>query len=231
MLAVLGACTPHWLVEAAATARPGCLFFTRPAERVVALTIDDGPHEQSTPALLAVLAEHDARATFFLISNRVEGNEEVVERLVSEGHEIGNHFTEDERSIDLAEPEFEQSLLEADSVLSAFGRIRWARPGSGWYDSRMVETMQRHGYACALGSLYPFDAQLRWSSHSARTILGGVRPGAVIVLHEGEGRGERSVAALERVLPELRRRGYRVVTLSELVVRTRSAESAAAGES
>jgi peptidoglycan-N-acetylglucosamine deacetylase len=210
------ACTPHWLVEAAASARPGCLYFAPRQERVVALTLDDGPHDGTTTALLDVLARHRARATFFLISGHVPGNEPLVARIVREGHEIGNHFTEDQRSIDLTPAEFEESLLEADSVLSAFAPLRWARPGSGWYDARMVQTLEQHGYRCALGSVYPFDAQLRSSGHSTRTVLAGVRPGAVIILHDGAGRGSRSVAALERILPELARRGYRVVTLSEL---------------
>lgn len=218
LLPAAASCTPRWLVEAVSQARPGCLFSAESGpERLVALTLDDGPDEHTTPALLDLLAGHDARATFFLISSRVEGNEDVVERIVDDGHEIGNHFTEDEAGIDLTPTAFERDLLEADSVLSEFGPLRWARPGSGWYDATMVRTMERHGYRCALGSVYPFDAQLPSSRLAAWSVLATAGPGSVIILHDGGGRGRRSLTALERILPELSRRGYRVVTLSELM--------------
>jgi peptidoglycan-N-acetylglucosamine deacetylase len=217
LAATLASCTPAWLVQVASSAHPGCTFAVQTEEKAVALTLDDGPDPNTTAALLDLLAEHDARATFFLISSRVPGNEDLVARIVEEGHEIGNHFTRDEPSIALPPNEFERDLLQADSVLGDFGPVRWARPGAGWYSERMVSTIEENGYRCALGSVYPFDAQIASSAHSARTLLRGSRPGAVIILHDADDRGLRSIAALERVLPELRDRGYRVVTLSELV--------------
>jgi peptidoglycan/xylan/chitin deacetylase (PgdA/CDA1 family) len=80
----------------------------------------------------------------------------------------------------------------------------------------MIGAIERAGYRCALGSIYPFDAQLPSSRLASAFILANARPGAVIVLHDGGARGRRTVATLERVLPELRRRGLRVVSLSEL---------------
>jgi peptidoglycan/xylan/chitin deacetylase (PgdA/CDA1 family) len=81
----------------------------------------------------------------------------------------------------------------------------------------MVATMGRQGYRCALGSVYPYDATIGSARFSSWHILRNVRPGAIIVLHDGGLRGRRTAQVLRQVLPELRRRGYRVVTLSELV--------------
>jgi peptidoglycan/xylan/chitin deacetylase (PgdA/CDA1 family) len=81
----------------------------------------------------------------------------------------------------------------------------------------MLDVMRRHGYNCALGSVYPFDAAIPSSGIAARFVLRHARPGAVVILHDGGPRGERTARTLRTVLPELRRRGYRVVSLSELV--------------
>lgn len=206
---------PRWLVSSIARAAPGCLYMVRTNERAVALTIDDGPSTH-TAELLRVLREHGVRATFFLISSNVAGREGVVNAIVSEGHELGNHMTRDEPSIRLTAEEFGRSMREAGEVVGRFGPVRWLRPGGGWYTATMIGAIERAGYRCALGSIYPFDAQIPSSRLASAFILANARPGAVIVLHDGGARGRRTVATLERVLPELRRRGLRVVSLSEL---------------
>jgi peptidoglycan/xylan/chitin deacetylase (PgdA/CDA1 family) len=81
----------------------------------------------------------------------------------------------------------------------------------------MIAVMRRHGYRCVLGSVYPFDAALPWASFAAHFVRQHARPGAVVVLHDGGARGKRTARVLRDVLPELRRQGYRVVSLTELV--------------
>jgi peptidoglycan/xylan/chitin deacetylase (PgdA/CDA1 family) len=183
----------------------------------VGLTIDDGPDPASTPLILDQLRRHDARATFFLVTGRLHGQEPLMRRLTAEGHELGNHFTRDRPSILLSPRAFEADLLRAHRELVPWGRPLWARPGSGWYSQAMIGVMQRHGYRCALGSVYPFDATIPSVVWTTRHVLRNVRPGAIVVLHDGGNRGLRTARVLAEVLPELRRRGYRVVSLSELV--------------
>jgi peptidoglycan/xylan/chitin deacetylase (PgdA/CDA1 family) len=163
-----------------------------------------------------VLKANDAHATFFFVSSHVPGNEALLTRLVAQGHEIGNHLTRVEPSIRLSPEAFDAAVREAGSVLGRFGPVRWLRPGSTWYNARMIGTIQRAGYRCALGSVYPYDPQLRSAPIASAYILANVQPGAVVVLHERDARGPRTVATLKRVLPVLRSRGYRIVTLSEL---------------
>lgn len=208
---------PAGIVEWLAARFPGCLYQVPLPAPLVALTLDDGPDSATTPLILAELRRHEARATFFLIAERVAGREGLVRQVVAEGHELGNHFTRDRPSIRLDAAEFARDLEQAHRVLAPFGTVRWARPGSGWYSSSMVATMAEQGYRCALGSVYPFDAAIPSSAFSSWHILRNVRPGAIIVLHDGGGRGRRTARVLGAVLPELRRRGFRVVPLSELV--------------
>jgi peptidoglycan-N-acetylglucosamine deacetylase len=209
---------PVWLVDRLAATFPGCLYRVGTNERLVALTLDDGPDERTTPLILAELRRHRARATFFLIGERIPGREALVRRLVEEGHELGNHFMHDRPAIRLGREELARDLDHSHALLQPFAPVRWARPGSGWYSRETVAAMSRKGYVCALGSVYPYDATIPWSAFAGRYILRNVRPGAVIVLHDGGGRGQRTARTLGTVLPELRRRGYRVVALSELAL-------------
>jgi len=217
LLMVAGLWTaPRWLVPRIAARSPGCLYSVPTAQRAVALTLDDGPDAEHTREILDVLSAYDARATFFLISDRVARNEPLVTAIVAGGHELGNHLTRDEPSIRLAPEAFETAARDAGAVIARFAPVRWLRPGSAWYDADMLATIERLGYRCALGSVYPYDPHIRSAGVASAYILANVRPGAVIVLHEGGARGPRTVETLRRVLPVLRERGYRVVTLSEL---------------
>jgi peptidoglycan-N-acetylglucosamine deacetylase len=213
---------PQWLVPRVASASPGCLYAWPTTERVVAFTFDDGPDAAHTDNILEVLRANEARATFFLVSSHVPGNEALVRQLVAQGHEIGNHLTRVEPSHRLSAAAFDSAVREAGSVLGRFGTVRWLRPGSGWYNTTMVRTIHRAGYRCALGSVYPYDSQLRSATIASAYILANVRPGAIVVLHERDARGPRTVRTLARVLPTLRARGYRFVTLSELAVTARA---------
>jgi len=200
-----------------ASRSPEVVFRVETDERVVALTIDDGPDPATTPGILGVLERHGARATFFLIGSRAERHPELVRAIVARGHEIGNHMWRDVPSLALDSATFERRLLGTHRVLSRFAEPRWLRPGSGRFGARMVRRAEAHGYRIALGTVYPFDTTVRWPGLVARFVVGWTRPGSVIILHDGAGRGARTAEALRHALPELRRRGYRVTTLSALV--------------
>jgi peptidoglycan/xylan/chitin deacetylase (PgdA/CDA1 family) len=194
---------------------------------LVALTLDDGPDPFGTPALLDVLARHGATATFFLLGERVVGHEAWVDQIIRAGHELGNHGMRDEPALDLPPRVFVSDLLEAHHLLTAFQlELRWYRPGSAWYDDAMVAAVERHGYTLALGSIYPFDAQLRGTSFASWWLRTDAEPGDVIVLHDGPERGLRAAQILDIVLPDLAARGLRGVTLSELVAAEQPAATA-----
>lgn len=206
---------PRFAIRWIAKLAPDVLFFVDTEQPVVALSLDDGPHATTTPQLLDVLAEHRAHATFFLLGERIRGNEEIVRRLVKEGHELGNHQMTEQRSFLLSPPEFESQLLQSHELLSPFGATRWFRPGSGWFNQRMLDQLHRHGYSCVLGTTYPEDL-IPSSWYLSRHILFTTRPGSIIILHDGPSRGSQTIDILRYVLPELQRRGYRIVTISEL---------------
>lgn len=207
---------PRWLIEMLARRSPQVVYFVETDRPTVALTIDDAPHATTTSRILDVLKRHDAHATFFVIASRVAGNEALLRRMVDEGHELGNHLMWDEPSISLPPGEFERQLLVSHDILSAYGVVRWFRPGSGWFDDAMLETLRRHGYSCALGSVYPLDTAIPSSWFAARYIQSNVESGSIIILHDGGSRGLRTAATLEAILPQLEASGFEAVTLSTL---------------
>jgi peptidoglycan/xylan/chitin deacetylase (PgdA/CDA1 family) len=209
-------CAPRWAVRLYSDEYGEPLFYIETDRLVVALTIDDGPDPMTTPAILDVLARYRARATFFLISGNIPGNGALVRRLLAEGHEIGNHMTRDEPSIDLPPDRFNQ-LTKAHQALSAYGPVRWFRPGGGRSTAAMRSAARQLGYRTALGEVYPFDPHIPSVTWIRLHIAAVVRPGSIIVLHDRDARGWRTAEALGHLLPALAARGYRVVTLSALV--------------
>lgn len=192
------------------------LFHVETTEKVVALTIDDGPHAQLTPEILDALAVYGVPATFFIIGGRVPGNEALLERIVQEGHELGNHLMSDERSISLNAAEFEQQLAETHALISAYGPVRWFRPGSGFYNERMLAQVRPFQYRTVVGSIYPYDAHVHSVEFASSYILGNVQPGSIVILHDGGMEREATPDILQRIIPALQKRGYRFTTLSEL---------------
>ncbi len=209
---------PRSLLSIAANST-GVVFFASPSTKAVALTIDDGPYPETTNKILQILAQYQVPATFFLISSRVAGNEEVVTEMVNQGHEIGNHFTQDELSIKLSPEEFTADLLTAEQVLINYtSQLHWLRPGGGWYNRTMVEIAHNYNYRVVLGSVFPYDTHIKFSWFAPWHILTHTQPGDIIILHDGKkDRGERTVATLEQILPQLQEQGYGFLTLSQLM--------------
>ena len=203
----------RWIAER----DPRVLYYVQTSERLVALTIDDGPHPTVTPMILRVLSKYHAHATFFLIGERVQKNEGIVHQILSEGHEIGNHMMTDATSIRLPAAAFEDQLLRADRLLSRFAAARWFRPGSARYNERMLRQVKRQNYRCVIGSVFPYDTHVPSVRFQSAFILSKVFPGSIVILHEGDIGRKRVAQVLDDVIPQLQSRGYRVVSLSELV--------------
>lgn len=220
-LIILSGCQqlePRWLIDRLPGTYPEVTYYFPTEQRIVALTLDDGPDPQATPALLQVLKDNSAKATFFLLSDAMLKYPELVSQIQAAGHEIGNHMTADEPSAKLSPEAFVEKLDHAGAVIDRFAgsaeEVRWFRPGHGWYNAQMKAELQARGYRIALASMIPLDARLRAPGFVAGYIKRTVEPGSVIVLHSVGERGLRAVRTLESVLPALQDRGYRVDTLS-----------------
>jgi peptidoglycan/xylan/chitin deacetylase (PgdA/CDA1 family) len=217
-------CHPLWVVRWTQKLQPHVLYLKPIQEKIVALTLDDGPHAHITPQLLDILRENDCKATWFVIGNHMEPCPEIVERILAEGHEVANHMMDDVASWTLSKRKFEAQLVECDNRLKNFFHynssgqpLKWFRPGHGFYNPQILQTCKEHGYRIALGSLYPMDHMfVKQAKLLAQNMLWRIHPGAIIILHDRVPQYAQTPEVLRLLLPELKKRGYKIVTLSEL---------------
>ena len=193
------------------------LCYVDTAERAFALTFDDGPHPSTTPALLDVLAKHSARATFFLIGERVRGNEAILERIAADGHELANHLMRDERSVFLPAVRFRHELAHVKSLLGRYGPVHWVRPGSGWFTPAMLRAAGREEMRIVLGTVAAMHTGGPGDGRITAMLAGEIRPGSIVVLHEGTPTRRGVVATTDELLARLSAQGLSAVTISELV--------------
>ncbi|RMZ66049.1 polysaccharide deacetylase [Pyrenophora seminiperda CCB06] len=217
---------PHILIRYFAQKWPDVLWHvplsssSSTQEKVIALTIDDAPSEH-TLEILELLRENEAKATFFVIGGQVTGRREVLKEVVKGGMELGNHAMHDEPSRSLSPAKLVEEVKQVEGYINGtYDALllphppRYFRPGSGFFSTRMREIIRGLQYQMVLGSVYPHDPQIAYPRVNARHVLSMVRPGAIIVCHD---RRSWTVPMLRIVLPELKRRGYRVTTLSGLL--------------
>jgi peptidoglycan/xylan/chitin deacetylase (PgdA/CDA1 family) len=189
----------------------------------VALTLDDGPSGEGSLELLDLLRELEVPATLFLIGGHLSrGGEGFVARALADGHRIGNHMAEDSVTARLPPQPFLAQLRRTDAALRAAAApralaLRWFRPGGGWFHDAMLEAVQAEGYRLVLGSVFPFDTCHPPLWFLRRFLLANVHPGAILVLHDRPDTISATLHTLRAVVPELKERGYRFVTLDALV--------------
>ena len=198
---------------------PDVLWQVQTTTKVIALTIDDAPSSH-TGDLLQILEANNAIATFFVIGSQVPGREDILTDLVRKRNELGNHAMHDEPSRSLHDSELLSQIAVVQGHISDAYKSaevpqpseRYFRPGSGFFSSRMRSLLARSGYTLALGSIYPHDPQIPYWTINARHILSMARPGGIIICHD---RRSWTAPMLAKVLPELKRRGYEITTLTE----------------
>ncbi|MFC5468394.1 polysaccharide deacetylase family protein [Cohnella suwonensis] len=191
-------------------------------EKLIALTFDDGPNPRTTPQILDLLAENEAKATFFVVGKRVERFPEIVRREAMEGHEVANHtyshsyYTRGFSPKKLVE-ELDRTQAKIDDLTG--WHCQWFRPPGGFYDDKVIDTVRSKGYTVILWSWHQDTKD--WLAPGADRIVNKVlknaRNGDIVLLHDHVDGSVQTVQALRTILPELRRRGYKMVTVSELL--------------
>lgn len=182
-------------------------------ERVVWLTIDDGPSDD-TPALLDLLDRHGAKATFFLVGERALARPDVVRAIRDRGHGIGNHSAShpDDRFWRLGPGALEAEIGRTQSILTAINgqTPRWFRSVVGMTNPFVGLSLKRHALARVAWSARGFDGVDCTPERVLARIVRDVRPGAIVLLHEGAAHGH-NVAILAQLLAWLDAQGYRTV--------------------
>jgi len=189
-----------------------------------ALTIDDGPTRHGpgtslTPDVLALLEEYQARATFFLVSDYVLGNEADVRAIVAAGHELGHHCTTDQPYHRHSPEAFTADVEAAAAVLQQYQeRLRWFRAPWGRYTAEMEGVVSGRGMRNVMTDAFACCPRIPDPQFIANFLLKVVQDGSIIVLHMPEA-GFRvwTLEALRLLLQGLAARGLRCVTVGDLV--------------
>jgi peptidoglycan/xylan/chitin deacetylase (PgdA/CDA1 family) len=187
--------------------------------RAVALTFDDGPSPANTPSLLDLLARHGARATFFVVGQEVWGNEAILRRAVAHGHELANHTFSHPHSHALTRAELRAELVRTNNAITeaAPADVGFVRPPFGKDRRRTAAVAAELGLRVALWSLDSGDARGRAIDDVVTHVTRAVRPGAIVLFHDGGDVRPTTLGACERIVPALCDAGLELVTLSELI--------------
>ena len=188
----------------------------------LSLTFDDGPHGTLTPKLLDLLGRHNAKCTFYVIGRNVEAYPDIARRIVAEGHEIANHTWTHPQLSRLSSARVAEELRRThETVLEVTGvRMTNLRPPYGAFnDSVRRVAFDRHGYDTIMWSVDPLDWKFRNSSRVTRELVKGAAPGAVLLCHDIH---PSTIAAMPSTLDQLLGRGFRFVTVAELMAMDKS---------
>lgn len=194
------------------------------AEKVVALTFDDGPYPPYTGQILDVLRENRTVGTFFLIGANAAKYPDLVRRIAAEGHQLGNHTYNHPDLLKLDRAQIAAEAERAGAAIAAIAgeRPHVVRPPHGFRDPLVLDVMKRQGLRVVEWSVASRD----WTNPGADVIvartLQSIKSGSIILLHDGDGveaaaPRAQTVEAAGRIIRHLKAEGYRFVTVDELL--------------
>jgi peptidoglycan/xylan/chitin deacetylase (PgdA/CDA1 family)/glycosyltransferase involved in cell wall biosynthesis len=192
-------------------------------EKVIALTFDDGPNEPYTSQILDILSAHGVKATFFVIGKNVEYYPDVAKRIVAEGHVLGNHSYTHRPLTEFDVPDYSELDRAQNVIYETTGvRPRLFRPPYGRKTPWELEYVKKKGLITVTWSVSANDPHKPPPETIENRIVHQVRPGAIILLHDGNGTQHgsdrsRTVEALPKIIESLQAQGYTFVTVPELL--------------
>jgi cellulose synthase/poly-beta-1,6-N-acetylglucosamine synthase-like glycosyltransferase/peptidoglycan/xylan/chitin deacetylase (PgdA/CDA1 family) len=207
-------------------ARPADVRSVRPAARTIALTFDDGPDPVWTPRVLDLLKAEKVKATFFVVGTEVAAHPELARRIVAEGHQIGVHtFTHANlstaagwrRSIELRQSQL--ILAGATGMSTPLLRPPYSSEANALRnaDWTSIEAARKAGYLTVLSTQDSED----WRRPGTTKVIANSMPrgtaGQVLLMHDAGGDRSETVAALAKLIPTLKARGFKFATVSDAV--------------
>ena len=185
----------------------------------IALTFDDGPHPYLTPKILDVLKKYKVHATFFLVGENVKNYPDLAERILKEGHEIGNHtYTHgrvSERSFFEMRKEIE--LCESAIYEQTDYKTKIFRPPEGFLDDKIRAISKEMDYSVILWNIDTKDWAHATPQAICQNITEHISPGSIILMHDYISFDSPTPEALELFLPILLERGYQFSVVSDLI--------------
>lgn len=186
---------------------------------MIALTFDDGPHPKYTPEILDILKKYDVPATFFTVGENAERYPAVIKRCLDEGHEVANHTYSHG---DLSKDSYEEICREITGGENAVYenldvRTKLLRPPGGLYGKNLISAAAELDYTVVLWNIDTRDWAHTPPGKITEKVLTNIRPGDIVLMHDFIGKDSPTPSALQKIIPRLLAKGYRFVTVSELL--------------
>lgn len=188
-------------------------------EKLVALTFDDGPTQQYTPLVLDMLKKEKVKATFFVIGEELEQAPQIGQRIVAEGHELGNHTYSHTRMIGRSYAFVRDEVERTDALIRTLGYkgpITF-RPPYGKKFLTLPYYLNSTDRTTITWDVEPDSALNATSTQIVDAVKAQVRPGSIILLHAMYSSRQSSQEAIPGIIEALRGEGYKFVTVSELL--------------
>jgi peptidoglycan-N-acetylglucosamine deacetylase len=190
------------------------------AEKVIALTFDDGPWPETTEKILATLKQEKIKATFYMIGQPLKSFPEIGKKVLADGHVIANHTLHHwykQMSPLVAQREIEDTSKIIKEVLNV--ETAYFRPPGGMLTNGLVAYALKHNQSVNMWSVDSGDSHPRRPSPEAmlKTILDGATPGGIVLMHDGGGSHDNTAKAVPQIIAKLRAQGYKFVTVPELL--------------
>ena len=198
-------------------------FYIAPADQMdLYLTFDCGYENGNTPLILDVLKKYDVPAIFFVTGHFMEQNPELVQRMVDDGHIIGNHTYHHPDLTKVSKEKFNEELtLIENKYTEITGKemVRFLRPPEGHFNQQVLDWSKERGYYNLFWSLAYMDwhvNQQRGWQYAYDQILARIHPGAIILMHSIS---KDNAECLDRLIPKLREEGYEFRSVQYLLTR------------
>ena len=188
-------------------------------KKQIALTFDDGPHPTLTPKILEILARYNIPATFFMVGQNILNYPEAAKAVINAGHEVGNHTFTHPHIASLSEQAIFEEIGRCEDALEGLCEYRphILRTPQGALTPSLEKCLLEDDYILVLWSLDTRDWDNKSTDAIVRSVLGGVKPGDIILMHDYIGYNSKTPEALEKIIPKLLSLGYEFVTVSELL--------------
>lgn len=190
-------------------------------EKVIALTFDDGPSKENTPAVLGILNKLDIPATFFVIGSELEKNFEEGKLIAQAGHELGNHTYSHNRMVLKSPAYIRQEIEKTDKLIKKTGyteKIQF-RPPFGKKLFYLPYYLNKHNIKTIMWDLEPetYPEVAASSTKITDYVVKNTKPGSIILLHVMYDNRKESIKSIEGIVTALQSKGYKFVTVSELL--------------
>ena len=175
----------------------GTITHVATQDPVAALTFDDGPHPRYTPRLLEILEKYQARATFFMVGEAAQKQQELVRLVAQAGHAIGNHSWDHPSLSSICGRDRRRQINDCANATAPYGQ-RLFRPPWGHQSIASRLDALRLGYQVVTWNVVAEDWLDHDADHMAKRLIGAITPGSIVLLHEAIYRSRFAVAQYDR---------------------------------